>query len=74
MISVEFTVEPNYPETEHLEFAKAIMPWLNYLVENALKIETNRAYDARTHLDMVKYSFYLKDTHETFYRLKYNSN
>lgn len=74
MITVEFDVEPGYSTKEHLDFSKTIMPWLNFLVENALDIEIERHHDSHLFLDRVRYFFYLKDRDETFYRLKYSSN
>lgn len=74
MISVKFDVEHGQFGKEHLEFSRKIMPWLDYLYENAFNIETEIEYCPNTYLDTVTYKFYLKDTHETFYRLKYPSD
>lgn len=74
MISVKFDIETGQCAEEHLKFSSAIMPWLEYLTTNALEIKTNREHCPATFLDTITYKFYLKETHETFYRLKYPSD
>ena len=72
MISVEFSVECNITNDEHIKHAKS-MSWFEYLVMHAVDIKIKRNYNPVTDLDLVIYHFYLKDVHETIYRLKYNS-
>lgn len=71
MIAVKFDVEKDQCEKEHLAFASTIMPWLEYLTTNSLEIKTDRVHCPATFLDTITYKFYLKEKHETFYRLKY---
>lgn len=74
MIPVEFTIEPGTAPEEFLNDVKTMMPWLEYLIEKCYDMKYHASYDARTHLNLVRYSFYLLPKHETFYRVKFNSN
>jgi hypothetical protein len=74
LIPVKFDVEHGQCVKEHLDSFCTIMPWMEYLYKNAINIETEIDYCPSTYLDTVTYKFYLKDTDETFYRLKYASN
>jgi hypothetical protein len=47
------------------------MPWLNYLLENNLGIETEKQYDAPRDMYHVTFRFKLDPQKETYYRLKY---
>ena len=47
------------------------MPWLNYLLEHNEGIETEKFYDAPTHMYEVKFRFKMDPKKETFYRIKY---
>jgi hypothetical protein len=49
------------------------MPWLNYLLENNEGIETEKFYNAPSHMYEVKFKFKMDPKKETYYRIKYGS-
>jgi hypothetical protein len=49
------------------------MPWLNYLLEHNEGIETEKFYNAPSHMYEVKFKFKMDPKKETYYRIKYGS-
>ena len=47
------------------------MPWLTYLLDNAIKIDSEEYIDANTFLTNVNFFFYLDPKKATYYRMKY---
>ena len=70
MIPIEFYVDKHISIDEHTSHAKS-MNWFAYLVDNSVAVDIYRTQDSASDLDLVIYSFYLKNGHETIYRIKY---
>ena len=47
------------------------MPWLTYLLDNAIKIDSEEYLDSKTLLTNVNFFFYLEPKKATYYRIKY---
>ena len=47
------------------------MPWLTYLVDNAITVESFKEYMAQSHAYDVYFHFYLDPKRATMYRIKY---
>ena len=47
------------------------MPWLTYLLSNAIKIDNVKEYVAAAHMYDVYFNFYLEPKKATYYRIKY---
>jgi hypothetical protein len=75
MIKVPFTVEAhevkNTNEISHFLQRYQGMPWLTYLLENAIKVESEKYYEAAAFQYVVNFHFHLDPKKETFYRIKY---
>ena len=77
MIKVPFTVEAqevrNGNEISHFLQRYRDMPWLTYLLDNAINVESEKYYDAATFQYVVNFHFHLEPKKETYYRIKYGS-
>ena len=77
MIKVPFTVEAhevnNSNEISHFLQRYRDMPWLTYLLENAISVESEKYLDAATFQYVVNFHFQLEPKKETYYRIKYGS-
>jgi hypothetical protein len=76
MIKVPFTVDPFYDAKNSNDISMFLqqyrgMPWLTYLLENAIKVTSVKHYKADTHQYIVDFHFHLDPKKETFYRIKY---
>ena len=75
MIKVPFTCEAhevkNTNEFSHFLQRYQGMPWLAYLLENAIKVESEKYYDSASFQYVVNFHFQLEPKKETFYRIKY---
>jgi hypothetical protein len=49
------------------------MPWLTYLLENAIKITSVKHFKANTYEYVVDFQFELDPKKETYYRIKYGT-
>ena len=47
------------------------MPWLTYLLENAINVESEKCLDAATFQYVVNFHFHLEPKKATYYRIKY---
>ena len=77
MIKVPFTIEAhevnNSNEISHFLQRYRDMPWLTYLLENAISVESEKYLDAATFQYVVNFHFQLEPKKETYYRIKYGS-
>ena len=77
MIKVPFTVEAhevnNSNEISHFLQRYRGMPWLTYLLDNAINVESEKYYKADTYEYVVNFHFQLEPKKETYYRLKYDT-
>lgn len=77
MIKVPFTIEAYEVEDSndisHFLQRYKNMPWLTYLLDNTIKVESEKFYKAATFQYVVNFYFHLDPKHETFYRIKYGS-
>jgi hypothetical protein len=75
MIKVPFTVEAhevrNGNDISHFLQRYRDMPWLVYLLKNAIKVESEKFYDSASFQYVVNFHFQLEPKKETFYRIKY---
>ena len=77
MIKVPFTVDAhdvnNSNEISHFLQRYRGMPWLTYLLDNAINVESEKYYKADTFEYVVDFYFHLDPKKETYYRLKYDT-
>ena len=77
MIKVPFTIEAhevnNSNEISHFLQRYRDMPWLTYLLDNAISVESEKYLDAATFQYVVNFHFQLEPKKETYYRIKYGS-
>ena len=77
MIKVPFTVEAqevrDRNEISHFLQRYRDMPWLTYLLDNAIRVESEKYYKADTFEYVVNFHFHLDPKKETYYRIKYGS-
>ena len=74
-IKVPFTVEAhevnNSNEISHFLQRYRDMPWLTYLLENAINVKSEKYLDAATFQYVVNFHFHLEPKKATYYRIKY---
>jgi hypothetical protein len=77
MIKVPFTVEAHDIKNSNdisvfLQRYQG-MPWLTYLLENAIKITSVKHFNADRYEYVVDFQFELDPKKETYYRIKYGT-
>ena len=77
MINVPFTVDAHEVrdsnEISHFLQRYKGMPWLTYLLDNAINVESEKYYDAASFQYVVNFHFHLEPKKETYYRIKYDT-
>ena len=77
MIKVPFTIYGHEPrngnEIRHFLQRYRDMPWLTYLLDNAISVESEKYYDAASFQYVVNFHFQLEPKKETYYRIKYDT-
>ena len=78
MIKVPFTVDSFYDIKNSNDISMFLqqyqgMPWLTYLLENAIKVTSVKYHKAQTYEYVVEFQFELDPKKETYYRIKYGT-